>query len=272
MGPISITLSPGFTAGPLSLSWYALGVCAATAVMIGLTLAEGRRKGLARNDLVSLAALGIIAGIIGGKLIALLPRWAEFAADPLREFNTSGLGIVGVLLGVTVTLVIYTRIRRIPLYRLLDAAAPGAALALATGRIGCIAVGCCTGIPTSLPWGVIYYNSSGAALEPGPVHPTHLYLLLMDLVLFGLIWSLRGRGGRREGVLGLGYVALYALGDGLISFLRPGEPWWGPLQSGQMLDLAIFLVFAFWVVLRQFKPSLLSSLKRGALTTVENSP
>lgn len=54
-------------------------------------------------------------------------------------------------------------------------------LALALARAGCLAVGCCYGVATSLPWGILVAGSAT------PRHPTPLYeiggLLLLHVLL-----------------------------------------------------------------------------------------
>ena len=46
MGPIEITLSPGFSVGSLAISWYGVAIFAAVVIVVGLGIFEGRRLGI----------------------------------------------------------------------------------------------------------------------------------------------------------------------------------------------------------------------------------
>ena len=74
--------------------------------------------------------------------------------------------------------------------RMLDLAAPAAAIGYGVGRIGCLTSGDGDyGINTTLPWGV---HMAKNALVPTPdlVQPTPVYELLFSLVLCWLLWEI----------------------------------------------------------------------------------
>ena len=106
--------------------------------------------------------------------------------------------------------------------RMLDLAAPAAALGYGVGRIGCLLAGDGDyGINTTLPWGV--HMAKNALVPPIPpdalVQPTPIYELLFSLALFWLLWSL-GRKRRPLGwLLGL-YLVLAGVGRFLVEFVR----------------------------------------------------
>jgi phosphatidylglycerol:prolipoprotein diacylglycerol transferase len=144
-------------------------------------------------------------------------------------------------------------VKDFPLGRFLDVVMPAAVLAQAIGRIGCTINGCCYGIPTSLPWGLVYTQEESVYLLLGepqgvPVHPTQVYELLGDLVIFGILWKLRGRL-KPEGSLTLVYFILYPLLKFSVHFLRAGTPFFFGLQEAQfvsLLVLAVAVVLFIW--------------------------
>ena len=109
--------------------------------------------------------------------------------------------------------------KRVGALRMLDLAAPAAAMGYGVGRIGCLTSGDGDyGIKTTLPWGV---HMAKNALVPTPdlVQPTPVYELLFSLVLFWLLWRLGKRSlpvGWMTGV----YLALSGLGRFLVEFVR----------------------------------------------------
>jgi hypothetical protein len=66
--------------------------------------------------------------------------------------------------------------------RFLAASFAALPLALATARLGCLAAGCCEGVPTALPWG-LPARSGGPPL----LHPTALYEIVGLVVLHGFV-------------------------------------------------------------------------------------
>ena len=106
--------------------------------------------------------------------------------------------------------------------RMLDLAAPAAALGYGIGRIGCLLAGDGDyGINTTLPWGV--HMAKNALVPPNPpdalVQPTPIYELLFSVALFWVLWYL-GRKQRPVGwLLGL-YLLLAGIGRFLVEFVR----------------------------------------------------
>jgi hypothetical protein len=75
-------------------------------------------------------------------------------------------------------------------------------LALAVARLGCLAAGCCYGVPTSAPWGVP--GAAGAS-----VHPTPLYEVLGCLGLHGVLRRLSSRWVTPVFLTGFGLIRLF---------------------------------------------------------------
>jgi phosphatidylglycerol:prolipoprotein diacylglycerol transferase len=106
--------------------------------------------------------------------------------------------------------------------RMLDLAAPGAALGYGVGRIGCLLAGDGDyGINTTLPWGV--HMARNALVPPNPptalVQPTPIYELLFSIAVFWLLWQL-GRKPRPVGWLTGLYLVLAGIGRFLVEFVR----------------------------------------------------
>jgi phosphatidylglycerol:prolipoprotein diacylglycerol transferase len=106
--------------------------------------------------------------------------------------------------------------------RMLDLAAPAAALGYGIGRIGCLLSGDGDyGINTTLPWGV--HMAKNALVPPKPpnalVQPTPVYELLYAIVIFWILWEL-GKRARPVGWLTGLYLLLSGIGRFLVEFVR----------------------------------------------------
>jgi phosphatidylglycerol:prolipoprotein diacylglycerol transferase len=111
---------------------------------------------------------------------------------------------------------------RLGAVRMLDLAAPAAALGYGVGRLGCLLAGDGDyGINTTLPWGV--HMAKNALVPPTPanalVQPTPIYELLFSLAVFWLLWKL-GERARPVGWLTGLYLLLSGMGRFLVEFVR----------------------------------------------------
>ncbi|GAB3695995.1 prolipoprotein diacylglyceryl transferase [Corynebacterium nasicanis] len=223
--------------GPIPLRAYA--IC----IMIGILLAlwVTHRRYTARGgdaDLVWDAAIvAIPAGIIGGRLYHVLTDADKYFCDtcnPVDALNITagGLGIWGAVALGAVAVAVLFRWKKVPLAPFADAVAPGIILGQAVGRLGNWFNQEIYGRPTDLPWALdIFYRVDGngdfAPLTGSStgeiitsVHPTFLYELLWNLLIFAALILIDRRYKLAQGSIFALYVAGYTLGRFWIEFMR----------------------------------------------------
>jgi phosphatidylglycerol:prolipoprotein diacylglycerol transferase len=229
-------------------------IAIAVASLLVITLREAKKLGITR-DIYSLAFWGIIGGLIGARLAHVIDHWEYFMANPIKIIGFQGLAQNGMVIGVIVAALIYmgvTRMRFSTLLSIGDAVAMGIPLALAIGRIGCTLNGCCYGLPSHFrffPLAVIYTNSNSLAPLNTPLYPIQIYHVLGNLIVFAIVWQLRGKFKPAGGLLFFTFC-IYAISDLSLRFLRAEEPvLWG-LREAQLADLAILAVFLPWLIIR----------------------
>ncbi|UCC59502.1 MAG: prolipoprotein diacylglyceryl transferase [Dehalococcoidia bacterium] len=251
---IEISIDPeAFSLGPITVHWYGVMVALAVAMLVTWIWYFTTRKGGATTDMVMAAALWAIPfGLIGARLIHVIDKFDYYLDNPREIVGFDGLAIFGVILGGLLGAWIYCRLRRIPFAPLADLAAPGILIAQAIGRAGCIINGCCGGKETSLPWAFIYTHPSSHAPFNVPIHPTHMYELLGDLLIFVLLfWVFRGRLRPHGSLLAL-YLVMYSALTFTVRFWRGDtEPFAGPVHEGQLIAALIFIVAAGWLVMNR---------------------
>jgi prolipoprotein diacylglyceryl transferase len=177
-------------------------------------------------------------GLIGGRLYHVMTDWPKYFGPEGLGFAAAlkiwdgGLGIWGAVALGGIGAWIACRRRGIPLPAFGDAIAPGIVLAQAIGRLGNYFNQELYGRATTLPWGLEVFERRDAAgaIDPlngvatGPpvavVHPTFLYELLWNVLVFAvLIWvDRRFRIG--HGRLFALYVAAYCAGRFWIELMR----------------------------------------------------
>jgi len=146
---------------------------------------------------------------------------------------------------------------RVGAVRMLDLAAPAAALGYGVGRIGCLLAGDGDyGINTTLPWGV--HMAKNALVPPTPptalVQPTPIYELLFSLALFWVLWQL-GRKSLPVGWLTGFYLVVSGIGRFLVEFVRinPKIYFHGTLSNAQMAAAASSIAGLMVLALAQAK-------------------
>jgi phosphatidylglycerol:prolipoprotein diacylglycerol transferase len=133
------------------------------------------------------------------------------------------------------------RVAKIGPVRMLDLAAPAAAVGYGIGRIGCLTSGDGDyGIPTKLPWGV-HMRPDALVPTTNLVQPTPVYELLFSLALAWLLWKLGAKTRPIGWLTGL-YLVLSGLGRFLVEFVRINPRiYWG-MSNAQVASLGSIIV------------------------------
>jgi phosphatidylglycerol:prolipoprotein diacylglycerol transferase len=254
---IHININPvAFSLGPFDVRWYGIMMVLAVVAVIAIALLEARRVGIRDEHIYNIGLWAIIGGILVSRLFHVIDKWDYYMAHPEQIFSFAGLTIYGAVVGAVLAVLIYCWVKKISFWLVGDIIAPGAILGQAIGRIGCLINGCCYGLPTSLPWGVVYTNPGNYCPLGEPFQPTQIYHMLWNLIGFGILWSLRRRF-KPQGSLFLFYLALYAVGDFSIRFVRVGEPFrsgmFFNMQEAQLIGIIVLVVTVPWLIVRMWR-------------------
>ncbi len=197
-----------------SVTIYSYGVFLALGFIVATFFARRWYVERYRNPdvILDFVLAAVVGGIVGARVFYVIGHWSDFSGEPGKIFALNMEGLVfygGLILGLALTILV-GYIRKVRFWDTMDLAGVCVPVALAMGRLGCLLNGCCYGKPTSLPWGITYPASSGIV---GARHPTQIYELVLDLVLFGLLWWKKD-DFEREGTA----FWLFVMGYGLIRF------------------------------------------------------
>lgn len=245
--PFVIDVDPiAFTVIGIPIRWYGLTLLLASAVAIAIVNREGRRLRIEPAILADAIIWVGVAALVGGRLLyAIQNELGSLIDHPAHIVMVwmGGLSFYGGLIGALAALVVFARRRNVRLFALLDVAAPAAAIGQAIGHLGCLVGGDSYGIPTGLPWAVIYRNPGAMAPQGVALHPTQAYEAILLAVLFAGLWAGRERLGR----LGDGVAAAtYLLGLAIIRFglffLRDEPAVFLGLKTAQLIGLGVALV------------------------------
>lgn len=238
--------------GPFTI--YSYGVAMVAAYLLGTFLAtrHARRlppaaQALPPEHVTDFCLVGLLSGIIGGRLFYLVVAWEYFQDHPLEWMAIWHGGLVwyGGLLGGLLGGWWYARRHRLMFLPLLDQLVPVIALGHAIGRLGCFFNGCCYGRPTQAWYGVWFPGHDTAVI------PTQLLEAGGLLVLAALLWG-RQRKPTAPGQLFGGYLLGYALLRGAVELFRGDQPRVAGWTLPQLISVGLF-VAGLGLVLRPWR-------------------
>jgi len=195
-------------------------------------------------DAIGVVAIVTVAGIIGAKL------WHVADTPGEHIFEREGFAWFGGLVFGILALLWQGRATKIGAIRMLDLAAPAAAVGYGMGRLGCLISGDGDyGIPTKLPWGMSFPN--GLVPTTQRVHPTPIYELIAGLAIGYYLWR-RGASAKPLGQITGEYLILSGVARFLVEFIRINPKiYWG-MSNAQIASLGsivagiVFIVAARW--------------------------
>ncbi len=155
-------------------------------------LLEKEPKAKVKAQAEQLTFYVIIGAIVGSRLgdVLFYQSWAGIARNPFSILAVweGGLSSHGGAVGILIALWILARRTKIPFWTVVDFTVIPTAIAAVFIRIGNFFNQEILGVPTQLPWGVIFLHpADGAPILPR--HPAQLYEALWYLLTFGiLLW------------------------------------------------------------------------------------
>ncbi len=242
----------------LEITWH--GLFTALGVVVGVFMAAflARRAGIDEDTIYNMALCLVVGGIIGARALYVLEHFGDFQDDLAEVFaiQTGGISIYGALFGGTLGAVAYAAWRRLPRWgAMADAAAIGAILGMAVGRVGCLINGDIFGRATDWPIGLVYTHSDSPSYYALPSelaqHPVTAYEIAGDLAIFALLLFVLRRVFKRDGMIFFAWVFLYAALRFGVSFLRGSDidgVWVGDdlvaggLRTAQLIALAMMVL------------------------------
>jgi phosphatidylglycerol:prolipoprotein diacylglycerol transferase len=236
--------------GPFELGWHGVFTTLAVIVAVWLGRRLAVRRGVAAESLDALVLGAVAGGLLGARLFHVLDHLPYYLAHPWEApaIWQGGIAVYGAFLGGLAGGILVARRRRLPVWTLLDVAAPAMLVGQAIGRLGCLCNGDAWGAPCSCPWCLCVTYTHPNALLPHdllgvPTYPYPLYEIGAGLVLLVGLWLARDRLPRPGAtflVAALGYAGIRF---GLSFFRQETVLLWG-LQEAQLIALATALAAA----------------------------
>jgi len=242
------------TFGPFELRFY--GLMYVVAIIVGARIIKGevRRKGIAlTNDEVSNFILWTVAGgIFVARLYYVVFNLNYYLRVPseIPAIWHGGLAIHGGIAGGIIAAWFYLRRKKVSFWQLSDCVAPALILGQAFGRFGNFMNGDAHGVPTTLPWGMVFSPESVAGRQfPGiPIHPVMLYELLLNVSIFLIIWLVLRKKDHAPGFIFAAYVAMYSVIRCFVESFRADSLMMGGWRTAQVVSVVLFIISAAIII------------------------
>jgi len=239
-----------YSSGDTTLHTY--GLLAALAFLLAgfVTFVRARNRGLSITHVADVLLVGGFVGLFGARAVFLFQN-PEHDGSMMAwlDLQSGGLVFYGAVLFGLPAAVLTMRLRKLPIWATCDVFATGLPLGHAVSRLGCLAAGCCHGLPTEVPWAVTFHESTAVAPLGVPLHPTQVYEAIW---LFGIAaWTQWWYPKRQwEGQTMAHYLIAYGVGRILLEVFRGDESrgfflseWLGELLTySQGVSLLVILV------------------------------
>lgn len=223
-----------------SIAYY--GIIIGIGMLTGIWVAQSdaKRRGQDPDIYLDFALYGIIFAIIGARLYYVIFEWDMYKDNLLQIFNlrAGGLAIYGGVIGAVLTLIVFTRKRKLSFFSMADSGVLGLITGQIIGRWGnffnCEAFGGYTDslLAMRIKRSLVNENMLNAdvlnhlivenGVEYIQVHPTFLYESLWNLgVLMFMLWYRKRK--KFDGEMLWIYLAGYGLGRFWIEGLRTDQ-------------------------------------------------
>lgn len=226
--------------GGFEIAFY--GMIIGVGMLAGLYVAQrdARRRGQDPELYLDFALYAVIFSIIGARLYYVIFDWELYRDNPIEILNLrgGGLAIYGGIIGAVLTLIVFTRVRKISFFSMADTGCIGLITGQIIGRWGnffnCEAFGGYTDSllamrlkrslvnPSMISQELLDRRIVEHGVEYIQVHPTFLYESLWNLgVLVFLLWYRKRK--KFDGEILWMYLLGYGLGRAWIEGLRTDQ-------------------------------------------------
>jgi prolipoprotein diacylglyceryl transferase len=229
--------------------------------------------------------IALVFGLVGAKLFDIFENWSDFLKRPSDYIlSPSGLTFYGGLICAALAIWWYAKKHKIGFWHLNDAAAPALMLGYAVGRVGCQVAGDgdwgienvsdkpFAGLPDWM-WSYTYPHNVNEVGVPIPgclddkyckelpvgVYPTPFYEIIVCLILFFILWSVRKKL-KVPGTLFALYLMLNGIERFFIEKIRVNTRidlfGFQPTQAEVISTLLFLSGLALWFFLKRKKSTL----------------
>ena len=232
-----------FTVLGKDIYWYGIIIALGFLLAVIYMMRRAPVFGLTQDDLLDEVLWAVPIGVVCARLYYCIFYWELYADNPISILYIweGGLAIYGGVIGGAITILVLSRVKKIPTGVMLDVAAMGVLIGQIFGRWGNFMNREAHGAVTDCFFKMGLMDASGAVTY---YHPTFLYESVWNLAGFIALHFLTKKR-RFDGQIMLSYLAWYGLGRVWIEGLRTDSLYlFGTGIRVSQLVAALCVVFA----------------------------
>lgn len=271
-------MSKSFSVFGISFAYYGLIIGIGMIAGLLVAQADAKRRGQDPELYLDFALYGIIFAILGARIYYVVFQWGYYREhlSEIINLRKGGLAIYGGIIASVITLIVFTRRRKVSFLSMADSACLGLVTGQIIGRWGnfvnCEAFGGYTDSllamrikrsivnESMISQGLLDHLITEDGIQYIQVHPTFLYESMWNLcLLLFMLWYRKRK--RFTGEMLLIYLTGYGIGRAWIEGLRTDQlliPGTG-LAVSQMLSVAVAAVSLSVLLFRRRKENYTST-------------
>lgn len=245
-----------FKIGSVTVYWYGVIITLGIVAAVSYAWFMFKEKGLKTDNLIDITIWAVVCGVVGARLYYVLMKLDSYTDFwSIFKIWEGGIAIYGALIGGGLAVFLVCLKKKIPFFKVGDAAMPGIMLAQAMGRWGNFTNGEAYGYEVAegsplyfIRMGI--YPHANEAISAGAnhiayVHPTFLYESLWNLtgfILINIIFCFTKRK-KYDGQTFFACIAWYGFGRTFIELLRTDSLYlFGAIRVSSLVGIICFLV------------------------------
>ncbi|MBO4941415.1 MAG: prolipoprotein diacylglyceryl transferase [Clostridia bacterium] len=240
---------------------YAYGLIIAFGLVLAFVYAsrEAKKTGISDNDFFNMFIIGLPVAVVCARIYYVVFSWDYYKNNLLEIFNIRGGGIAiyGAVIGAALVVLIYCKVKKINICKVLDILSVSLLIGQAVGRWGNFVNGEAFGEKCSLPWAMTIVRDTRIIAES--VHPTFLYESLWNVAGVGALLLFKRRK-IFDGELACCYMVWYGIGRMFIEGLRTDSLYLGPFRVSQILS-AVLALAGLILIIKNYKKHLTTGRK-----------
>ncbi len=255
-----------FHIGMFSIRWYSVLILLGMIIGYLLAVKEAKKFNISKDTIFDLAFYIIIFGILGARLYYVAFNYELYIDNPLSIFAVweGGLAIHGGIIFGLLTLIIFCKIKKLSILRMMDIAVPSLILAQAIGRWGNFfnseAHGFATTLENLQSLHIPNFIINGMKISGVYYHPTFLYESIWCLLGFIILILVRKYYRYlKTGQLSCIYLMWYGVGRYFIESLRTDSLMFLNFRVAQLVCVITFiigLIFFLYLCFNRLKKGL----------------
>jgi len=227
---------------PFTFHFYGLFIALGLIFVYFYLKANSKKFNLPFSEIESAYIVSLIFGLLGARIYHIFSSLPYYLNHPLQIFFVwqGGLGIFGLILGVFLGLLLFSKFKKVSLISLLNLFFPPLLLAQALGRIGNYFNNEGFGLPTNLPWGIFIPISFRPTqyISYSYFHPTFFYEAILCFVAF-LLYRLISKKTKKTNFGFAYYLISYGIIRFFTEFFRIDTWVIGQIKVGFVLSVLI---------------------------------